>query len=272
MSSTKPTIAPEPPVAMTIAGTDSGGAAGLAADLHSFARMKTHGVFAVTVVTAQNTTGIRAAQPIPADHVAAQIDALVDEFDVAAVKTGMLGRLEIVDLVSDRFGSHDRLVVDPVLVDRRRQPLFGDELVDRVRTTLLPSAVACTPNVGEAELLARRPISTTDDLLAACAGIARCGSRATVITGFEHDEATISDAYAVDGASAQIVSRPRIDTANVHGTGCTFAATLTALLAHGADLTEAIVRSGDLVHADIARAADWRLGPGSGPIDHLSPR
>lgn len=255
---------------MSIAGSDSGGSAGLAADLHSFAEAGVHGVFALTVVTAQNTAEIRSAHQVPVDNIAEQIDALCDDFDVAAVKTGMLGRLAVSELVVDRVGAHPRLVVDPVLVNRRGEPMFGEPLVEHTRCELLARATLCTPNVGEARLLSGIDIVDRRSLMAACGAIAELGPGATVVTGWL-DGDVVLDAWCVGRDEPQIIERRRVMTRNVHGSGCSFAATATARLARGQTVESAIHGAGEHVHAAIEAAASWRLGRGQGPIRHVRP-
>lgn len=264
-----------PPVAMTIAGTDSAGGAGLAADLRTFAAHRVHGTFAVTVVTAQSTVEVRRALPMPVDLVVDQIDAVVDDLDIGAVKTGLLLTADLVDAIADlvESGRLPAPVVDPVLVDRRGQPL-GDParhagLVEAYIGRLMPLAALSTPNIDEAALLAESGVSTAEEMDLAAAAIAeRCGTPVLVTGGRLAGPAELIDVFA-DRAGVRRISSPKVDTANNHGTGDSLAAAVAAELAHGADLGSAVDRAIVATAAATRRAVSWELGSGHGPIDHL---
>lgn len=236
-----------PPVVLTVAGTDSGGAAGIAADLTTFAALGVHGACVVTAVTAQDTLGVRAIHPVPLDVVAAQLDAVLEDLDPVAVKTGMLATPEVVRLVAQRCA--DRLlVVDPVLVATSGAVLADDAVVAAYREHLLPVATVSTPNEDEDAVLGR----------AHGTPVLRTGSGGT-------------DLLCVPGRAPASIVHPRVDTTNDHGTGCTHAAALAAHLARGLDLPEAARRAASYVSGQLHLSKDWTLGRGRGPVAHTTP-
>ncbi|QIX27752.1 bifunctional hydroxymethylpyrimidine kinase/phosphomethylpyrimidine kinase [Nocardioides sp. JQ2195] len=283
-----------PAVVLSVAGTDSGGAAGLAADLATFAAHGTHGAAVVTAVTAQDTTGVRAVHVPPYDVVVAQVDAVLDDLPVAAVKTGMLGSPEVVRLVAERLG-HLPLVVDPVLV-ATSGAVLGDAAVRAAYVEhLLPVASLITPNVDEAAALlgsdsrADGPADSPADELAA--GLAALGPAVVVTGGGTTGRCT--DWLAAPGRDPIALSHPALPTTNDHGTGCTFSAALAAHLAHvlgpargssrgargrsgaetrgllGADLEQAVRRAAAYTANQLMLSRHWDLGRGRGPIAHL---
>jgi hydroxymethylpyrimidine/phosphomethylpyrimidine kinase len=255
-----------PPVALTIAGSDSGGGAGIQADLKTFA---THGVFgtsAITALTAQNTATVRAIEPVPPDFVAAQLEAVLDDLPVAAVKTGMLATPTTVATVAGFAARLPNLVVDPVLVSSSGAALFADGARNAYLDLLFPHATVVTPNSREAAVLTGRPVATVDDAVAAARELGRAGPRWVVVKGGHLD----ADGDAVDvvwhDGGVEILRAPWVDTANNHGTGCTFAAATAARLARGDDVPTALRAAKSYVHRALTGAADWRLGAGHGPL------
>lgn len=259
-----------PPVAMTIAGSDSGGNAGLAADLKTFAAHGVHGVFALTVVTAQNTTGIVSAVALDAAVVAGQIDAVVSDFSVAATKTGLLFSEEAVHLVADRAEKLGPLVVDPVLVTSAGEPMLAPDVGQAYIDRLIPLASVLTPNVAEAALLTGIDITTRAALADAAAALVDMGSGAVVVTGYLDDDEAV-DALAANG-EVELAAHERVDTKNVLGTGCSLSAALTARLARGEVFDVAIAGATSFVLEGLRSGASWTLGAGHGPIDHLHSR
>ena len=228
--------------ALTIAGSDSTSGAGIQADLKTFAAHGVYGVSAVTAVTAQDSTGVRAVHTLPADLVASQIEAVMADHQVAAAKTGMLGNAATVDAVAasiHRFGI-PHLVVDPVVMSGRGDRLLDDDGVARLKDTLLRRAYAVTPNRMEAERLAGRSITSLADARDAARRIHDLGPGAVIITGghLDEDADEIID-IVYDGHDLTENRHPRVSTANVHGTGCAFAAAITAALALDRPLVEA---------------------------------
>ena len=258
-----------PPIACTIAGTDSGGSAGLAADLASFAAHRVHGVFAVSVVTAQNTTGIVASSPMPAAFVGSQIDALTADFDIVATKTGMLYSPDVVAQVTERVEDLGHLVVDPVLVSSNGSPIFDEKMQAAYVEQLFGHAAVITPNVAEASLLTSLPITNHEDAALAASRLREMGAERVLVTGLLVEHESI-DVFC-DEFGVTVSSRSRIATENVLGTGCSLSAAITALVARGWPLRDAIDSAAEYVHVGIVGGSDWKLGSGRGPIDHFAP-
>jgi hydroxymethylpyrimidine/phosphomethylpyrimidine kinase len=248
-------------VALTVAGSDSGGAAGVQADLKTFA---THGVFGtsvITTLTAQNSAELRAVVPVDPAFVQAQLDAVLDDLPVAAAKTGMLGSAAVVGLVAASASRLPYLVVDPVLVDSSGRRLFGTDTERAYLDLLFPRATVVTPNRREAAVLVGRELSTVDDVVAAAEELAKTGARAVAVKG----AAPGVDVVFV-GGTVELLRAPWIDTANTHGSGCTFAASTAARLARGDDLATALRAAKAYVHSALSDSAGWRLGAGHGPL------
>lgn len=260
-----------PPVAMTIAGSDSGGGAGIQADLRAFASQKVFGTSVLTAVTAQNTRGVTDVHVLPAASVTAQLDAVLDDLPVAAVKTGMLATAELVALVADRAAAGDlpRLVVDPVLVSATGHRLLDADALAVYRERLLPHATVVTPNLPEASVLVGRELTGLDDARAAAHELAATGVEVVVVKGGHLDDDLPALDVVVAGGSEHELVAPRITTRNTHGTGCTFAAATAAGLARGLEARAALEAAKAYVTACIAGAVDWELGAGCGPLDHL---
>lgn len=260
-----------PPVAMTIAGSDSGGGAGIQADLRAFGANGAFGASVVTAVTAQNTRGVDAVHVVPAAVVDAQLDSVLGDLPVAAVKTGMLATAELVGRVADRAeqGALPQLVVDPVLVSATGHRLLDEEALVTYRDRLLPHAAVVTPNRAEAEALLGMRVADLDDASVAARALVQLGPATAVVKGghLDGDEAVDVVAHA-DGTIVHLRA-PRIATDNVHGTGCTFAAAIAALLASDLPIGAALDAAKTYVTASIAGAARWQLGGGCGPLDHL---
>ncbi len=251
---------------MTIAGSDSGGGAGIQADLKTFQALGVYGTSALTAVTAQNTLGVRAVHEIPTDIIAAQIDAIVEDIGVDAAKTGMLSSAEIIATVAERIRHWrlDRLVVDPVMVAASGDRLLREDAVQALIGDLLPLAALLTPNLPEAEVLVGRHLTTDDEIRQAAHDILDLGPRAVIIKG-GHREGDAIDVF-YDGHAFHMFSAPRIDTQNTHGTGCTLSAAITAGLARGTDLLEAVSDAKHYLTEAIRRATP--LGSGHGPVAH----
>ena len=258
-----------PPVALTIAGSDSGGGAGIQADLKTFAAFGVFGTSVLTAVTAQNTRGVDDVHVLPTDAVQAQLDAVTGDFTVAAVKTGMLANTQLVDLVGRSAAQRTlpQLVVDPVLVAASGDRLIVEEAVARYRDVLFEHAAVVTPNVPEAEVLTGRTLKNLDDVESAARELADDGPEVVVIKG-GHLTGDLATDVVVQNGEVQLLSAARIDTANIHGTGCTFAAAITASLAQGAPVGDAIADAKTYVWNALLSARHWNLGAGSGPLDH----
>lgn len=264
-----------PKAALTIAATDSGGGAGIAADLRSFAAHGVHGTLAVTAVTAQDTVGLRSIFLVPAGLVADQIDAVTADISPSALKTGMLASAGTLEVVLSRAAAGvlpAALVVDPVLVSSSNRPLFDPHemasLVEGYRALLRFSAVA-TPNLPEAALLSGRPVGSLPEMEAAARELHALGPSLVVVKGGRLASSAEAVDVAFDGAAVTHLSAPFASTHNVHGTGCSFSAAVAALLALGADPLAAAFTAKQFVRRAIERSARWQMGGGHGPIDHL---
>jgi hydroxymethylpyrimidine/phosphomethylpyrimidine kinase len=256
-------------VVLTVAGSDSGGGAGIQADLRTFAAHGVHGTSAITAVTAQNSVAVLDWVALEPRMVVAQIEAVASDMDVAAVKTGMLATAAIVSAVAEAI---ERLrlpfvVVDPVMVAKS-----GDRLLDRdaetaYRERLLPLATVVTPNLPEAEALLGRPVRTLDEMREAARALQAMGPRSVVVKG-GHLEGDAVDVFW-DGARLEDLPAPRIATKNTHGTGCTYSAAIAARLALGEPLLDAV--RGAKAYLTEAIRRSYSVGRGHGPVDHLHP-
>ena len=257
-----------PPIALTIAGSDSGGGAGIQADLKTFSALGAYGASVLTAITAQNTLGVTAVFELPTDVIVAQIDAVVTDSRPDAYKTGMIASTEIIGAVAERLREYrvERLVVDPVMVAKGGHPLLRPDAVAALRTELLPLALVATPNLPEAEVLLERKIESLEAMRAAARELVEgCGARAVVVKG-GHLEGPAVDVF-YDGRELRELESERIETRNTHGTGCTFASAIAAYLARGASLSEAVGQAKRYVTEAIRRAYD--IGEGHGPVHHF---
>ena len=256
------------PTALTIAGSDSGGGAGIQADLKTFAAHGVHGVCAVTAVTAQNTVGLTVVEAIGAPVVAAQIEAVVADFDVRAIKTGMLPNREVVIAVCDALETlaDVPVVVDPVMVATSGDRLLDDDAIELIRARLLPHAHLVTPNWLEAEVLAGVSIASLEDARRAAARLRARGVGAVVITG-GHLVGPESIDLLDDGDTVVELRGQRLESRSTHGTGCTFSAAVAAALARGLNLGDAVISAKRYVEGAIRHAAP--LGRGHGPVNHF---
>ncbi len=265
-----------PPRAMTIAGSDSGGGAGIQADLKTFNALRVFGTSAITALTAQNTEGVRDVHLVPPGMVAAQIDAVLDDIGTDAAKTGMLGTTVIVETVAERIGYwRDRLgpfplVVDPVMIAKSGAPLLDEPAREAVRRLLLPLATVITPNRHEAEELAGVPIRTLDDARRAAQVLHGLGPAWVVVKG-GHVAEDSADAVDVvyDGRDWHLLRAPRIATRSTHGTGCTFSAAITAYLARGYGVLDALRAAKIYITGAIRHAP--AIGRGHGPTCSFYP-
>jgi hydroxymethylpyrimidine/phosphomethylpyrimidine kinase len=254
--------------ALTIAGSDSGGGAGIQADLKTFAAHGVFGTSAVTAVTAQNTVGVPAVFALPSDLVTAQIEAVASDIALHAVKTGMLANAAIVEAVAAAIESLDLppVVVDPVMIAKSGDRLLEPEAVAALATELIPRAYVVTPNIPEAEALTGMAIPTVKEARRAARRLREMGPLAVVIKGGHLEGAEIVD-LIWDGHEMIELRAPRVDSASTHGTGCTFASAIAANLALGRPLREAVERAKTYVGGAIRHAA--AIGRGHGPLDHF---
>ena len=256
----------EVPRGLSIAGSDSGGGAGIQADLKTFQAHGVWGMTAITAVTVQNTKGVSGYEAIPADVVGEQIRAVATDIGVDAAKTGMLASAPIVEAVAEaiRDTGVPNLVVDPVFVSKHGHPLLEEDAVEALRTRLLPLATVVTPNLPEAAGLAGFPVETDEDMLRAGEAIVELGARAVLIKGGHRDEPDATDLLVTAGESHPL-STERIDTPHTHGTGCVLSAAIAANLAMGRGLLDSVRAAKAFVTGAIEHHLE--IGGGIGPVD-----
>lgn len=254
-------------IALTIAGSDSGGGAGIQADLKTFQAFGVHGTSAIVAVTAQNTRGVRAVHPIPHEVVRQQLEALADDLPPDAVKTGMLATAELVNGVADWLHERRRVpyVLDPVMVSTSGDRLLDQEALSAVLWRLCPIATVMTPNLDEATLLAGQPVRTVEEMKAVGRMLLDTGAGAVLMKGGHLEGDTLTDLLVMADRVVPFTHQ-RIETTSTHGTGCTLSAAITAGLALGRPLQQAVEDALDFVRRAIAGAPG--LGGGHGPLDH----
>ncbi|MGW5971497.1 bifunctional hydroxymethylpyrimidine kinase/phosphomethylpyrimidine kinase [Streptomyces sp. NPDC055186] len=257
-----------PPRVLTVAGSDSGGGAGIQADLKTMLALGTHGMSVVTAVTAQNSLGVQGAWPLPVEAVRAQYRSVVDDIGVQAVKTGMLASAELVETVAELIsGTRAPVVVDPVGVSKHGDALLAPSALDSVRTKLLPVATVATPNLDEVAQLTGVRVESEQDFRRAAEALLEFGPRWVVIKG-GHLAGDTGEAVDLltDGAQEHWLRAPRYDNRHTHGTGCTLASAIAAHLAKGRPVPAAVTAAKEYVTG--ALAAGFALGGGIGPVDH----
>jgi hydroxymethylpyrimidine/phosphomethylpyrimidine kinase len=256
-------------VALTIAGSDSGGGAGIQADLKTFQRFGVYGTSALTLVTVQNTVAVRAVELLSTGLVARQIAAVAEDFEVRAAKTGALGSSEIIKAVAAAVEEHaiPNLVVDPVMISKHGDPLLDTGAVEVLKARLFPKASLVTPNLHEAAALLGRAVENEEEMREAARAVCGLGAAATLVKGGHLPGGEAVD-LLYDGSDFVRLAAPRIETPHTHGTGCTYSAAIAALLARGTTLMEAVRKAKDFISRAIARAPG--IGHGHGPVDHTA--
>ncbi len=254
---------------LTIAGSDSGGGAGIQADLKTITVLGGFGMSVITALTAQNTLGVHGIHDVPPAFVAAQFDAVAADIGVDAAKTGMLATSEVILVVAGKIRDYgiERLVVDPVMVAKGGTSLIREEAKKTMIAELIPLAFVLTPNLPEAEVLSGMTISTLDDMKAAARVIRNLGAENVVLKGGHLAGDAVDLLY--DGIHFRTFSSPRIETSDTHGTGCTYSAAIATLLGRGMDVAGAVEEAKRYITAAIRQA--WRIGGGHGPTNHLAP-
>ena len=255
------------PVAMTIAGSDSGGGAGIQADLKTFAALGVHGTCVITAITAQNTVGVQQAHPLSPELVAAQIDSIILDLPCHAVKTGMLANAAIIEVVAERIRRHNipHLVVDPVMVATSGARLLLEAAEAIYIDRLFPLAEIITPNAAEASVLLDRPVESIDQMRQAAVALCELGPRAVVITGGHLSDNAIDIVYDSENDDLRELSSPKVDSAGTHGSGCAFSSAIAAYLAKGSTRLEAIKRAKQFTMQAINAALP--IGAGPGPVN-----
>jgi hydroxymethylpyrimidine/phosphomethylpyrimidine kinase len=258
-------------IAVTIAGSDSGGGAGLQGDLKTFSALGVYGACVVTALTAQSTTGVSAIHDVPAAFVAAQMNAVFSDLQVGAVKIGMLSRADVIETVAaglDRW-RQTRVVLDPVMLASSGERLLAPDAIDVLRRMLIPRSAVLTPNLPEAAvLLGTTPAQTADDMRAQAEQLLALGARTIVIKG-GHASGRDSTDLIVNRSGVVTLPLERLDSRNTHGTGCAFSAAIAAGLAKGLDVEKATRAAKSYVHGAIAAADSLAIGSGPGPVHHF---
>jgi hydroxymethylpyrimidine/phosphomethylpyrimidine kinase len=259
------------PIVLTIAGSDSGGGAGIQADIKAISATGAYGASVITAVTAQNTTGVTAVHEIPADVVAAQIDAVLSDLDVDVIKLGMLFSVPIVAATAERLAVFDGLsVVDPVMIAKSGDALLQDAAVAALITQILPQAGLLTPNLPEAaRLLGTTAATTLEEMVQQGQRLVGLGPRNVLMKGGHGVGGTCTDVLVNESGLVATFAAPRIDTRNTHGTGCTYSAAIAAYLAQGRDLEDAVKAAHGYLHAAIRAADTLHIGKGHGPVHHF---
>lgn len=257
-----------PPVALTIAGSDSGGGAGIQADLKTFGVHGVYGTSALTAVTAQNTEAVAGVETMPAELVALQIATVLEDIGADACKTGMLATADLIRVIAEKLDEYrlERTVVDPVMVSKSGARLLEDSAVETLKKELVPRAYVITPNLPEAEALVGFPVDNEDAVKGAARQIVEMGAKAVVIKG-GHAEGDESVDWLYDGRRFTRFAAPRRAGSNTHGTGCTFSAAIAAQLARGAQLEPAVRSAKRYLTATLEHGV--AVGRGHGPVDHF---
>ena len=257
---------------LTVAGSDSGGGAGIQADLKTFSALGCYGMSAITALTAQNTTGVFGIHPVPPGFVAEQMEAVLMDIGADAVKIGMLYSTELVEAVAAQLKKHavDKIVLDPVMVAQSGDRLLQDDAVDAVRDLLMPLATVVTPNLPEAEVLLDRRLEKADQMASAARAMAAFGCRSILIKAGHMEAGDCTDLLylPVEGRVVHLTG-DRVDTGNNHGTGCTLSSAIAAYLARGLDIEAAVANAKAYIADAIRAGAAYRIGRGHGPVHHF---
>ena len=259
------------PCVLTIAGSDSGGGAGIQADLKTFAALGCYGTSAITAVTVQNTLGVQGIHSIPPEIVAAQIRAVMDDIKPAAVKVGMVHTPELANIINETLENYTGVPVifDPVMVSTSGHKLILDETIAALKAGLIVSADLLTPNLDEAALLCGIPISSLAEMLEAAELLVGMGCKAVLLKGGHLTGPVIQDVYVTSKGIRSVFEAPCIETRNTHGTGCTLSAAIAAQLALGASMIPAIEKAKNYLSLALEQGKDVHTGEGSGPLNHF---
>lgn len=257
---------------LTIAGSDSGGGAGIQADIKAISAMGCYAASAITAITVQNTLGVQAVHPVPLDILQGQIEAVLSDIGADAVKIGMLHSAEVVELVADMLEKYSirNVVLDPVMVSTSGHRLIEEDAVEVIKARLMPLARVMTPNLPEAEILAGCSITGEEDFDAVARRLSDNGAVSVLLKAghLENDELVDYFYNAEDDSMTRLPSR-RVHTMNTHGTGCTLSSAFAAALAKGEDLTQAAISAKEYISQAIISGADYQIGGGHGPVNHF---
>ncbi len=260
--------------ALTIAGSDSGGGAGIQADIKTFSALGCFGMSAITALTAQNTVAVTGIQDIAPEFIAKQIDAVIEDIGVDAVKIGMLSSPEIITIVAERLRAHNvkRIVLDPVMVAKSGDKLLRDEAIDALKSELIPVATIITPNMPEAEVLTGESMQSHDDLERVAKRLIKLGPQAVLVKGGHFTGEDSDDCLLVktdDELTIYWLPDKRVKSPNTHGTGCTLSSAIAVHLAKGFDIVDAVHAGKKYISEAIAAGAEYKIGNGHGPVHHF---
>lgn len=255
--------------ALTIAGSDSGAGAGIQADLKAFAANGVYGTSVITAVTAQNTQGVSGYSEVPPHMIEAQIDAVLSDFEIAVIKTGMFPSPESIQVVTEKLKNFSNpIIVDTVMIAKGGCKLTSNQAVKSMMTDLIPMATLITPNIDEAEYMLERTIKSVNDMKLAVKDLHQLGCKAVLLKGGHLNSESAID-ILFDGQEYHLFESKRILSENTHGTGCTLASTIAANLANGLTLTDAISKAKTYITGAITYTANRKIGHGHGPLDHF---
>lgn len=258
---------------LTIAGSDSGGGAGIQADLKTFQERFVFGTSVITAVTAQNTKGVQDVHPVSLKNVQAQLDSIFDDFSISAIKTGMLVDENYIELIANKLKKYSDipLIVDPVMIAKGGQTLMEDTATKKLIEELLPLTTLITPNITEAETITNTEIKTETDMAEAAKAIQRFGSKNVLVKGGHQDNNEYAiDVLLLENGKVRWFKKERVNTENTHGTGCTYAASIAAEIAKGYSVEQAVATGKEFIHAAIKHSLN--IGSGHGPTNHFAYR
>ena len=257
---------------LTIAGSDSGGGAGIQADLKTFSAIGCFGMSVITALTAQNTQGVKAIHAVPPAFTVEQIEAVLSDIGADAIKIGMLYSAELIEAVAQELKKHGarKIVLDPVMVAQSGDKLLQDNAIEAIKTHLMPLADVVTPNIPEASVLCGRPLTQRSDIESAAEALAKYGSRSILIKGGHGDERKSTDLLFLTGEGRFVsLEADRIETRNNHGTGCTLSSAIASYMAKGKDIEEAVQEAKTFINQALAAGAHYKIGHGHGPVHHF---
>jgi len=257
---------------LTIAGSDSGGGAGIQADLKTFSAIGCYGMSVITALTAQNTQGVKAIHAVPPAFAVEQIEAVLSDIGADAIKIGMLYSAELIEAVAQALKKHGarKIVLDPVMVAQSGDKLLQDDAIEAIKTHLMPLADVVTPNIPEAAVLCGMQLTQWSDIESAAETLAKYGSRSILIKGGHGDERKSTDLLFLAGEGRFVsLETDRIETRNNHGTGCTLSSAIASYMAKGSDVEEAVQKAKTFMNHSIAAGAAYTIGHGHGPVHHF---
>lgn len=259
------------PTVLTIAGTDPTGGAGIQADLKTFSALGCYGMSVITALVAQNTCGVRAIHSVPPDFVLAQLQAVMEDVLPDAIKIGMVHSLELVNVIAKVLKQYPQIpvVFDPVMIATSGDRLIEERTIEAIVTQLFPLSALITPNMDEASLLAGMPVKTVEDMKVSSEKIMDMGTNALLLKGGHLESAQLTSLLIEKKGLIKALYSDKIETKNMHGSGCTLSSAIAAYLARGFALAEAVSKAQDYVHGAIYNAADVVIGKGNGPLNHF---